>query len=152
MDINEPNKTYTSPSMHSAEHILNSQMVKYFHCDRSFSAHIEKKKSKCDYHFEIAPTSEDMSVIEQAVNDIISQNINIEETFCPIDQVPEGINLTKLPDPNVSTVRLIRIGDYDLCPCIGAHVANTAEIGTFRIISFDFNDQVLRVRFKLIQE
>ena len=29
--------------MHTAEHLLNSQMVKYFHCERSFSAHIEKR-------------------------------------------------------------------------------------------------------------
>ena len=60
-----------------------------------------------------------------------------------------GINLTRLPEPGIKTVRVIRIGDYDQCACIGLHVTNTAEIGTFRIISFDFNDGVLRIRFKL---
>ena len=87
--------------------------------------------------------------LEQAVNDIIQQNINVEEIFYPIDQVPAGINLTRLPEPGIKTVRVIRIGDYDQCACIGLHVTNTAEIGTFRIISFDFNDGVLRIRFKL---
>lgn len=91
--------------MHTAEHLLNSQMVKYFHCERSFSAHIEKKKSKCDYHFKTAPSAEDIATVEQAVNDIIQQNINVEEIFYPIDQVPAGINLTRLPEPGIKTVR-----------------------------------------------
>ena len=87
------------PPMHTAEHLLNSQMVKYFHCERAFSAHIEKKKSKCDYRFETAPSAEDIATVEQAVNDIIQQNINVEEIFYPIDQVPPEINLTRLPEP-----------------------------------------------------
>jgi misacylated tRNA(Ala) deacylase len=90
--------------MHTAEHLLNSQMVKYFHCERSFSAHIEKKKSKCDYHFTTAPSAEDIATVEQAVNDIIQQNINVEEIFYPIDQVPACINLTRLPEPGIKTV------------------------------------------------
>ncbi|WP_099292381.1 MULTISPECIES: hypothetical protein [unclassified Butyricimonas] len=149
MNINEPNKVYSSPAMHTAEHILNSQMVKYFHCERAFSAHIEKKKSKCDYYFTTSPTPEDIATVEQAVNDIIQQNINVEEIFYPKDKVPSSISIERLPDPSVDTVRVIRIGDYDQCACIGEHVTNTAEIGTFRIISHDFNEGVLRVRFKV---
>lgn len=149
MNINEPNKTYSSPAMHTAEHILNSQMVKYFHCERAFSAHIEKKKSKCDYHFTTPPTPEDIAAVELAVNDIIRQNINVEAIFYPIDQLPAGINIERLPDRSIDTVRVIRIGNYDQCPCIGEHVSNTAEIGTFKIISHDFNEGVLRLRFKL---
>lgn len=42
IQLNEHNKQ-EYPPMHTAEHLLNSQMVKYFHCERSFSAHIEKK-------------------------------------------------------------------------------------------------------------
>ncbi|MDD5912161.1 MAG: hypothetical protein PUC61_08585 [Bacteroidales bacterium] len=40
--------------------------------------------------------------------------------------------------------------EYDDCACIGAHVANTSEIGEFRIISHDFNDGVWRVRWKVL--
>ena len=47
----KPNKQY-HPQMHSAEHILNQTMVRMFNRGRSFSNHIEKKKSKCDYHFD----------------------------------------------------------------------------------------------------
>ena len=43
----------------------------------------------------------------------------------------------------------MRVGDYDACACIGAHVRNTAEIGTFRILSHDFEDGRWRVRWKV---
>ena len=45
---------------------------------------------------------------------------------------------------------IVRVGDYDDCACIGAHVGNTSDIGEFRIISHDFNDGVWRVRWKVI--
>lgn len=35
--------------MHTAEHILNRTMQNMFGCGRCFSAHINPKKSKCDY-------------------------------------------------------------------------------------------------------
>ncbi len=44
-------KNQFDPRMHSAEHILNQTMDRMFGCGRCFSAHIEKKKSKCDYHY-----------------------------------------------------------------------------------------------------
>jgi len=39
-------KSYSDPRMHTAEHLLNAAMVDLIGTDRSFSAHIEKKKSK----------------------------------------------------------------------------------------------------------
>jgi hypothetical protein len=46
--LNEHNKQ-EYPPMHTAEHILNQTMVRMFGCPRSRNAHIERKKSKCDY-------------------------------------------------------------------------------------------------------
>jgi len=51
--------------MHSAEHLLNQTMVRMFNCGRCFSAHIEKKKSKCDYHFDRSLTEKETREIEK---------------------------------------------------------------------------------------
>lgn len=40
--LNEHNKQ-EYPPMHTAEHILNQTMVRYFGCKRSMNAHIEKR-------------------------------------------------------------------------------------------------------------
>lgn len=138
--------------MHSAEHILNQTMVRIINCGRSFSNHIEKKKSKCDYHFDRNLTEEEINVINQKVNEIIQQDLNVVEEFYQKDEAQKIFNLSRLPDDAGDKVRVIKIGDYDSCPCSGLHVTHTKEIGSFKIISTDHNAGVLRIRFKLIND
>ncbi len=138
------------PRMHSAEHILNQTMVRMFGKGRSFSNHIEKKKSKCDYHFDRNLTEDEISRIENKVNAEIGKNHRVLEEFMPRSEAEKYFNLERLPDTAGETLRIIRIGDYDSCPCSGIHVQSTGQIGYFKIISSGYEDGVLRVRFKLI--
>ncbi|UCH66279.1 MAG: hypothetical protein JSW63_03880 [Ignavibacterium sp.] len=147
----ESRKQY-NPQMHSAEHILNQTMVRMFNCGRSFSNHIEKKKSKCDYHFERPLTEEEITQIQGKVNKLIQQDMPVVEEFISREDAEENYNLSKLPDGVGESIRIIKIGDYDACPCSGQHVSNTKEIGIFKIISTDFENGVLRIRFKLLDE
>ena len=141
-----------NPQMHSAEHILNQTMVRMFNCGRSFSNHIEKKKSKCDYHFERALTDEEIVDIQDKVNNIIQKDMPVVEDFISRDDAEQSYNLSKLPDGAGNSIRIIKIGDYDACPCSGQHITHTKEIGKFNIISTNFENGVLRIRFKLLDE
>jgi misacylated tRNA(Ala) deacylase len=145
------NKQY-HPQMHSAEHILNQTMVRMFSCGRSFSNHIEKKKSKCDYHFTRDLTGAELEEIESRVNEVIQKDLKVVEEFITKDYAEKEYNLTKLPDEVGETIRIIKVGDYDACPCSGLHVSQTKEIGRFKIISTDYNDGKLRIRFKLFDD
>lgn len=99
------------PPMHTVEHILNATMVRLFDCPRSRNAHIERKKSKCDYLLAQAPTDEQVAAIESAVNAVISRNLDVTVEY-----------LTH---------------------------AEAAEIGTFQILSHDYEDGRWRVRWKV---
>ena len=147
--LNEHNKA-EYPPMHSVEHILNQTMVRMFGCERSRNAHIERKKSKCDYTLPGASTEEQIAEIERRVNEVIAQNLPVTAEFVTRDNVPQGVDLSKLPADASETLRIVRVGDYDVCACIGSHVSNTAEIGTFRIISHSYENGTLRLRFKLV--
>lgn len=138
-----------SPQMHSAEHILNQTMVRMFNKGRSFSAHIEKKKSKCDYHFDRNLTEDEISEIENRVNKVIEADLSITEEIYSHEEAEQIVSLEKLPEDAGDKVRVIKIGDYDICPCRGQHVKSTKEIGGFKIISTGYEDGVLRIRFKL---
>ena len=142
-------KKETDPHMHSAEHILNQTMVRMFNCNRSFNAHIEKKKSKCDYHLDHALTELEIDRIEKQVNGVIQADLPIAEEYQTREIAQEQYNLKRLPTDTGDDIRIVRIGDYDACPCIGSHVSSTKEIGTFRIVSTSFDSGVLRIRFKL---
>ncbi len=137
------------PRMHTAEHILNQTMVRKFNCGRAFSSHVEKKKSKCDYRISRALSTEDISEIENAVNSIIESNVDVTEGLVTKQQALQFLDLSKLPADAPDSIRVIRVGDYDACACIGPHVRNTSEISKFKIISSDFNDGIVRIRFKL---
>lgn len=139
----------TDPRMHSAEHIVNQTMVRMFNCGRCFSAHIEKKKSKLDYHFERPLRDEEVKELEDRVNEIIEARLPVAEEFISRDEAEKTYNLERLPEDAGGRIRVIKIGDYDSCPCIGPHVASTGEIGRFRVISTTFEDGVLRIRYKL---
>ncbi|HOP50767.1 MAG TPA: hypothetical protein PK887_09115 [Ignavibacteriales bacterium] len=140
------------PDMHTAEHILNQTMVRMFNKGRSFSNHIEKKKSKCDYkNFDRNLNDDEIKQIEKRVNDIIQQNLPVFEEFITLEEAEKIFNLERLPDEAKvnGKIRIIKVGDYDACPCIGLHVSNTSEIGKFKIISSSFENDILRIRFKL---
>jgi Ser-tRNA(Ala) deacylase AlaX len=140
------------PRMHSAEHILNQTMVRMFGCGRSFSMHLEKKKSKCDYHFDRNLTDDEVHEIERRVNEVIQSDAVVREEFLTRADAATLFDLGKLPEHAGDTVRIIRIGDYDACPCIGQHVRTTKEIGTFHILSTSYENGVLRIRFKLSEQ
>jgi misacylated tRNA(Ala) deacylase len=135
--------------MHSAEHILNQTMIRLFQCGRCFSAHIEKKKSKCDYHFHRPLTQEEIRQIEDKVNEVIRADLEVNEVFMSREEAGKSFHLERLPEEAGEQIRIIRIGDYDACPCIGPHVRSTRQIGRFRIGSVSFEEEVLRIRFKL---
>ena len=135
--------------MHTAEHILNATMVRMFGCPRSRNAHIERKKSKCDYELPSCPSDEQVSAIEAAVNEVISRNLEVTVELMPRDEAAAIVDLTKLPENVSETLRIVRVGDYDICACAGAHVRNTAEIGIFKILSHDFENGRWRVRWKV---
>ncbi len=137
------------PQMHTAEHILNQTMVRMFGRGRSFSSHLERKKSKCDYHFDRNLTSEEINKIESCVNIIVESDVGVREEVVSRNDAAKEYDLSRLPEQIGETIRIIKIGNYDACPCIGEHVNSTKEIGSFRIISTSYDNGVLRVRFKL---
>lgn len=146
--LNEHNKQ-EYPPMHTCEHIVNRTMVNIFGCGRAVSAHIERKKSKLDFALPKAPSVEDIENIEKTVNEVIARHLPVTTEFITQEEAVGRFDLKRLPDNASDTVRIVRVGDYDECLCIGLHVTNTSEIGTFCIISSDYKDGIFRIRFKL---
>ena len=70
------------------------------------------------------------------------------------DHVPDDVQLDRLPDDASETLRIVRIGDYDACPCIGKHVRSTAQIGKFVLLGTNWDEMKhsFRVRFKIVAE
>lgn len=147
--LNDHNKE-EYPPMHTVEHILNQTMIRLFGCGRAVSAHVEKKKSKLDFELSNPIDDTDIQRIEECVNRVIQSQLPVTVEYITQAEAQTRFDLRRLPQNASETVRVVKVGDYDECLCIGRHVENTAEIGTFKIISYDFKDGLLRLRFKLL--
>ena len=152
MVFNEHNKDEFPPA-HTAEHLLNQTMIRLFGCERSRNAHIERKKSKISYTLDRKPDRKMEREIERTMNELIEQDLPVTFEYVDRDNIPEDVNIDRLPEDATETIRLVRIGDYDVCPCIGKHVRSTAQIGRFEILgtNWDEHEHSFRIRYKVVQ-
>jgi glycosidase len=140
------------PPAHTAEHLLNQVMIRMFGCERSRNAHIERKKSKISYHLDHKPSRQEEKAIGDRMNELIEEDLPVTYEDVDRNHVPEGVDLGHLPEDASQTIRLVRIGDFDVCPCIGKHVRSTSQIGRFEILGTNWDEQThtFRIRFKVI--
>ena len=152
------------PPAHTAEHLLNQLMMRMFSCERSNNAHIERKKSKISYILDHKPDRKEEREIERQMNELIEQDLPVTFQFVTRAEL-EGIvmeaeedspesrmDLDRLPTDASDTIRLVRIGDYDVCPCIGKHVRSTSQIGRFEMLgtNWDNDRMAFRIRYKIV--
>lgn len=137
------------PPAHTAEHILNGTMDRLYHCGRAFSSHVERKKSKLDYHLPIPLTSQQIADLELRVNEVINRNLEVWSEVALKSDVSNRFDLSRLPQDASETIRIVHVGDYDECLCVGLHVRTTSEIGRFRISSSRWQEGVQRLVFRL---
>lgn len=162
--LNDHNKEEFPPA-HTAEHLLNQLMMRMFGCERSRNAHIERKKSKISYILDRKPDRKIEKEIERQMNVLIEEDMPVTFQFVTRAELegimmeaeedsPESkLSLERLPEDASETIRLVRIGDYDVCPCIGKHVRSTAQIGRFEMLgtNWDEGTRSFRIRFKIVQ-
>lgn len=161
--LNDHNKEEFPPA-HTAEHLLNQLMMRMFGCERSNNAHVERKKSKISYILDHKPDRKEEREIEQSMNELIAEDLPVTFDFvtraelegmvmeADSDSPDARISLDRLPDDASETIRLVRIGNYDVCPCIGKHVRSTSQIGRFEMLgtNWDNDKHAFRIRYKVI--
>ena len=140
-------------------------MMRMFGCERSNNAHIERKKSKISYILDHKPDRKEEKAIEKGMNELIEQDMPVTFQFVTraelegiiMDAEPDSpdakLSTDRLPDDASETIRLVRIGDYDVCPCIGKHVRSTSQIGRFELLgtNWDNDKMAFRIRYKIVQ-
>lgn len=149
--FNEHNKEEFPPA-HTAEHLLNQTMIRLFGCGRSVNAHVERKKSKMTFILDHKPSRKEEKAIEDRMNELIADDLPVRYEVVDRDNLPAGVTLDRLPEDASEKVRLVCIGDYDVCPCIGKHVRSTSQIGKFVLLGTNWDEMkhAFRVRFKIV--
>ena len=149
--LNAHNKEEFPPA-HTAEHLLNQVMKRMFGAERSNNAHIERKKSKMTFIIDHKPDRKEEKAIADEMNRLIEDDLPVTFEMDDRNSIPKGVDVDKPPNDASDMLRLVRIGDFDVCLCIGKHVRSTAQIGRFEMLGTNWDEEkhAFRIRFKVI--
>ena len=127
---------YQHMKMHTAQHIISGVIFDEYNA-RTVGNQIHAESSRVDF-YPIRFSEDDLEFIERKFNEIAKQNLPIKiyeedrkHLEKRVDQ--QRCNLDLLPK-FVTTLRIIEIEGFDVCPCAGTHVKNTSELSTIQII------------------
>ena len=149
-------RRYSHMRMHTSQHLV-SAVVNEIHGSDTVGNQIGGQKSRIDFK----PLSVDQPQIDEiqnTVNDYISKNLkikiseelreNLENNTDIRSSMSSG--LWKMLPSSVKKLRVITIGDIDVCPCAGTHVKSLAEIGQVEFTNKkNKGSQKLRLSYKL---
>lgn len=120
---------------HTATHLLHAALHNVIgeHATQAGSLN-EQEFLRFDFtHFE-AVTAQELRAIEEEVNQQIWNAIPVVTTETDVDTAKSMGAMALFGEKYGKTVRVVSIGDYSVELCGGTHIANTSEIGIFKIV------------------
>jgi alanyl-tRNA synthetase len=128
---------------HTSQHILSAAFYKIFNWQTE-SFHMGNEYSTIDLSIKDISENE-IEKTEILANKIIQSNFKVSSYFVEKD------NLKNIPIrknvPIEKNIRIVEIEGLDYSMCAGTHVSSTGEIGLVKIIGFEKNKSMIRIKF-----
>jgi misacylated tRNA(Ala) deacylase len=137
--------------MHTAQHLISALANEEWKAE-TVGNQIGVESTRIDLKFEnrdVFDASHLQSIVNNEIDNALEVKMNFREVNDLLDDPLVRINMDRMP-PNINLWRTIAIGDIDVCPCAGTHVANTREIPQLEITRVKSKGAgKLRVEYKL---
>jgi alanyl-tRNA synthetase len=121
---------------HTATHLLHAALKNVLgrHVGQAGSE-VAPERLRFDYTHGERPTEAQLEAIEDEVNRVIAAAIPVAPVVKPIAVARNEGFLAMFGEKYGEQVRTLSVGDYSRELCGGTHVANSGNIGAFRIVS-----------------
>lgn len=125
---------------HSAEHILSGIINSLYGYD-NVGFHMSESEVRFDINGML--TDEQIKDLELRANKAVYKNMPITISF-PSEEEAKLINYRSKLD-TYEDIRLVTIGDVDICACCAPHLNSTGQIGLIKIIDYMPHRQGMRI-------
>lgn len=129
-------RRYKHMRMHTAQHVVSLVVLEIYNATTAGNQ-IHEDYSRIDFK-PVEFDQDDIEKIENAANALINKELDVQKEMRARREVEEEVedgrtNLDLIPD-SIDPLRVVTIGDEDICPCGGTHVDNVKEIGEIEIV------------------
>ena len=121
---------------HSATHLLHKALrtVLGSHVEQAGS-YVSADRLRFDFTHFAALTPEELKEVERLVNDAIFASYTVHAEEMSMDEARNMGAMALFGEKYGDVVRVVDMGGYSIELCGGAHLKNTAQVGSFKIIS-----------------
>ncbi len=121
---------------HSATHLLHKALrtVLGTHVEQAGS-YVSADRLRFDFTHFAAMTADEIKEVERLVNDAIFASYDVHTDEMSIDEARNRGAMALFGEKYGEVVRVVDMGGYSIELCGGAHLKNTAQVGSFKILS-----------------
>ena len=121
---------------HSATHLLQKALrtVLGTHVEQAGS-YVSDERLRFDFTHFAALTEEELKKVEMLVNEQIFESLPITACETSLEEARKMGAMALFGEKYADVVRVVKMGDFSIELCGGAHLQNTAQVGSFKIIS-----------------
>lgn len=121
---------------HTAAHLLQAALRQVLgnHVEQAGQL-VNEHEVRFDFTHFNPMTSDEIKQVEFLVNDFIMKAVPVEMKEMPIEEAKKLGAMMLFGEKYGDIVRVVKAGDFSLEFCGGTHVANSGQIGLFKIVS-----------------